>query len=368
MKKLMRLIALLGGPFLCPLAAAQPVPAGTWPTTTPLQSGWSPGLIEQARSFGEQVGTAAFMVVQHGKVVVSFGATDQRLDLHSMRKSLLSALIGIAVADGALKLDSTLADLHVDDNWPSLTEAEKRATIRDLIGSRSGVYHAALYETDSQRATRPARGSHEHGAFWYYNNWDFNTLGAIYERAVGLSIFQALQAKIAAPIGMQDFRPADGYYVTGYEHTHGSFSLPSQMRAYPLRMTARDLARFGLLFLHNGAWGSRQVVPAGWVADSTKPRSDTSSQSGYGYMWWTGQPPEGPAPRLDLPRGGYWASGHFGQAIIIDPADDMVIVHLTNGSSVSTRQIGHLVWLVLSAAHSANAGADPLMPALPPNG
>ena len=336
--------------------------------TTPVAAGWSPDLVDQAHRFGDQAGTAAFMVVQHGVVVTSWGATTERLELHSMRKSLLSALIGIAAFDGRIKLDSTLADLHIDDNWPSLTDTEKQATVRDLLGARSGVYHGALYETDSQKKFRPARGSHEHGTFWYYNNWDFNALGTIYERAVGQSIFDALQTKIAGPIGMQDYRPSDGHYVTGYEHTQSVFSLPSELRAYPLRMTARDLARFGFLFLHHGKWDDRQVVPATWVDESTAPHSATSSQSGYGYMWWTGQPPNGAAPRMDLPPGAFWAAGQYGQYVVVDPADDMVIVHLTNGASVSTRQVGHLIWLILMASHSPNAGADPLAAPGSPNG
>ena len=83
---------------------------------------------------------------------------------------------------------------------------------------------------------RPARGSHEPGTFWYYNNWDFNALGTIYEHATGTGIYDALDRLIAKPIGMQDYRPEDGVYFPGAASIH---------RAYPLRMSARDLARFG---------------------------------------------------------------------------------------------------------------------------
>jgi len=57
--------------------------------------------------------------------------------------------------------------------------------VRMLLEARSGVYHAALYETPAMAKQRPARGSHEPGTFWYYNNWDFNALGTIYEHATG---------------------------------------------------------------------------------------------------------------------------------------------------------------------------------------
>ena len=138
--------------------------------------------------------------------------------------------------------------------------------MRELLEARSGVYHAALFETASMAALRPPRHSHPPGTFWYYNNWDFNTLGTIYEHATRHSIFDAFATEIAGPIGMQDYRPADGAYVTG---------AASVYPAYPFDMSARDLARFALLYLHNGAWRDRQVVPAEWVAESTKAYSQT---------------------------------------------------------------------------------------------
>ena len=62
---------------------------------------------------------------------------------------------------------------------------------------------------------KPVRFSHAPGEFWCYNNWDFNTVGAIYEKETGTHIFDALEDEIAKPIGMQDYRPADGRYVSG---------------------------------------------------------------------------------------------------------------------------------------------------------
>lgn len=281
------------------IALAQPVPGPDWPRTTPQAAGWSTDLMSEARDDARRIGTASLLVVQHGHVVDSLGDPARRLELHSVRKSLLSALIGIAVAERRIDLGATLAQLGIDDIPPSLTAEEKQATVRDLLASRSGVYHVALYETAGERANRPQRGSHAPGTFWYYNNWDFNALGTIYEHAAGRSIFAAFLADVAQPIGMQDYRPADGRYVTGRE---------SSIPAYPFHMSARDLARFGLLYLHGGRWGERQVVPAAWVRESTQPRSETRIGSGYAYMWWTGLPGRG-VPVMALPPGAFWADG-----------------------------------------------------------
>jgi CubicO group peptidase (beta-lactamase class C family) len=330
-------------------ASGEVWPGAEWDLISPDEAGWAAETLAEARAYCERIGTASFLVAQHGRIVDRWGDAARRLELHSVRKSLLDALIGIAVAEGRISLDATLASLGVDDVEPSLSEMEKQATVRQLLQARSGVYHLANYETESERRRRPERGSHAPGSFWYYNNWDFNALGTIYEHAVGASIFEALQSRIAQPIGMQDYRPSDGRYVT---------SAVSQHAAYPLRMSARDLARFGVLFLRQGRWRERQIVPASWVKDSTIAWSETFLQSGYGYLWWTGFP-ERRVAIMDLPPAGYFAYGAHGQFVIVDPADDLVVVHQTGKAEIGARQMGHLMWLILTAARVNDPGADP---------
>jgi CubicO group peptidase (beta-lactamase class C family) len=226
------LVVMLASLLLGRVAAAQDrFPGAAWDHLPPAQSGWSEALLADVRAWSEQIHSTAFMVVHRGVVVAEWGDTAKRTELASVRKSLLSALIGIAVAERKISLDSTLAQLGIDDNAPALTDLEKQATVRMLLEARSGVYHPALYETPGMAKQRPARGSHEPGTFWYYNNWDFNALGTIYEHATGTGIYDALDRLIAQPIGMQDYRPQDGVYFPGAASDH---------RAYPLRMSARD--------------------------------------------------------------------------------------------------------------------------------
>jgi CubicO group peptidase (beta-lactamase class C family) len=217
------------------------VPGAEWATTNPVAAGWNIESMKRVQAYAGQMGATAIMLIQHGTIVVQGGDIAARTELHSCRKSFLSALVGNAVARNQIHLDDTLASLGIDDNPPSLTPEEKQATVRMLLQARSGIYHAALYETNGMAEKRPDRGSHAPGTFWYYNNWDFNTLGSIYEKAVGRSIFESLEQEIARPIGMQDFRAKDGRYIRGSE---------SRSPAYPMRMSARDFARFALLYLH----------------------------------------------------------------------------------------------------------------------
>src|SRR5262249_43943598 len=144
-------------------AAADRFPGSHWERLAPAQAGWSEADLGEARKWSEQIHSTAVMVVHHGMVVAEWGDTAKRTELASIRKSLLDALIGIAVADHKISLDSTLGELRIDDNAPSLTEVEKQATVRMLLQARSGVYHPALYETAAMARARPPRGSHPPG-------------------------------------------------------------------------------------------------------------------------------------------------------------------------------------------------------------
>jgi CubicO group peptidase (beta-lactamase class C family) len=331
------------------------VPGAAWDSIDLAKAGWSTELLAQARSWSASIHSSAVMIVQHGSVVAEWGDTTKQMELASVRKSLLSALIGIAVARQQIDLDAQIGTLGIDDNTPSLTAEEKTATVRDLLEARSGVYHAALYETPGMAARRPPRGSHKPGTFWYYNNWDFNTLGAIYLHATGRSVFDALDREIAKPIGMQDYRPSDGVYFTG-----GASVYP----AYPIRMSARDLARFALLYLRGGRWGDRQIVQPAWVRDSTAPYSKSGFGPGYGYLWWIGfLDPASPTSSVRLPKDSFFAAGAGGQYAVVIPAMDLVVVHRIDRDvlgyrETSLRELGRLLWFVLAAAHQPDIGPD----------
>ncbi|WP_345891842.1 aromatic amino acid lyase [Burkholderia sp. Cy-647] len=181
-------------PSLADLADPPVWPGAEWERIDPDKLGWSPDDLDDVHAYAASIGTASLLIVQHGRVVDSFGEIAARREINSVRKSLLSALIGIAVAEGKIDLDATLGSLGIDDRPPALSQAEKQATVRELLQARSGVYHPALYETAGEKRLRPARGSHAPGSFWYYNNWDFNVLGTIYEHAVGASIALAMDS------------------------------------------------------------------------------------------------------------------------------------------------------------------------------
>jgi len=312
--------------------------------------GWSREKLAVARDYATMLHTAAVMVIVGGQVLDEWGETATRFNVHSIRKSFLNALYGIHVSAGHINLSATLGELGIDDNEPSLTFEEKQATVGDLLKARSGVYHTALYETAAVRARRPPRGSHAPGTFWYYNNWDFNVLGTIFERQTKTNLFAEFKARIAEPLGMEDFRLEDCTYVTGVDSVYP---------AYPFRMTARDMARFGLLFLRAGVWRGQQLIPRDWVQASLTAYSEAGAAGGYGYLWWVATNGQH-LPAVTLPAGSYSARGNRGHYILVIPQLDVVIVHRVNTDmptrEVTHAQFGELVRLILEARTPETTG------------
>ena len=303
----------------------------------PSEAGWSSEKLAVAQQIYEEIGSAAFLVIDRGTIVVSWGEAERRFMCHSVRKSLLSALFGIYVDNGTIDLATTMAELGIDDLNP-LTPQEKEATIADLLKARSGVYHSAAYETSAMKKARPSRGSHAHNTFWYYNNWDFNTLCHILMKYSGRDFFEDFKETFAEPLQMEHFRLEDCYYHLEPEH--------SLYPAYPFRLSARDLARMGQLFLQNGQWNGEEILSPDWVAESTFPYSENTRTEGrgYAYLWWTGI--------YGNEHKNYSMQGVGNQAVIVYPEDDIILVNRTNTfrrERVTTEDLVRLTNAVLAA-------------------
>ncbi|MEK9551512.1 beta-lactamase family protein, partial [Bacillus cereus] len=124
----------------------------------------------------------------------------------------------------------------------------------------------------------------------------------------------------------------------------------SQHAAYPFRLSTRDLARFGQLFLQQGQWQGESIIPAAWVNTSTAPISHAGDRGAYGYMWWVTRDSVA-WPEAILPAGSYSARGAGGHFCLVLPTLDMVVVHRVDtdqpGREVNRFQIGKLLQLLL---------------------
>ena len=155
------LMMTLGAVSACQAQSASS-PRAVYPDTTwrqyasPEDAGWSSEGIAAARVVADSLGAKAVMLIHRGAIVAEWGRTRDLAPIASIRKSLFSALFGIAVADGQIDTSATLADLGIDDT-PPLTDAEQQARVADLLTTSSGVYHTAAGE--APQTQKPERGS-----------------------------------------------------------------------------------------------------------------------------------------------------------------------------------------------------------------
>ncbi len=304
-------------------AAAAPATSGHNPgakwefLAKPQDAGFATDLTKLSETL-YPLSTTAFMIIRGGKVAYSYGHLGLVSYLASSRKSLMSMLYGKYVANGTIKLDTTLGELGIDDDQ-GLLPIEKTATIRHVLMASSGVYHPAGSPGGSENG--PKRGSVKPGENFLYNNWDFNVAGAIFQQLTGKSVHQAFADDLAGPLQMEDFD-------LSRQRMMGYVPRRSKYLGYHFFLSGRDMARLGLCMVNGGKWNGKEVVPAAWVKESTQihvPGSKIAGDhsEGYGYLWWI------PTESRKGPEwvGSYAAQGNYGQFIIGLPALDMVVVH-----------------------------------------
>jgi CubicO group peptidase (beta-lactamase class C family) len=238
----------------------------------------------------------------------------------SMAKSMLHAVVGMLVSEGRLRLEAaapvpgweatgdprgaiTLEHLlEMRDGLDFVEEYEDAATsdvLRMLFGD--GQADMAAYAADRPLAAPP-------GDRFNYSSGTSNIISGIVAREVGAGepYRTFLAERLFGPLGMAT--------ATAEFDRAGSWVAASYVRA-----TARDYARFGLLYLRDGIWESRRLLPEGWVDHGRRPRSvDPDDGDLYGAQWWT----------RPGPYGTFWASGHEGQSIDVVPALDLVVVRM----------------------------------------
>jgi hypothetical protein len=297
-------------------------------TKTKANPMWDAEKLDEAFQFACELGSTSLIVATNGEIVKSMGELDKPLYLHSVRKALLSAIVGQHVGTGPNKinLESTLAELGINDKPKPLTPLQQQAKVLHLIKSTSGINHPAAAEGGLMEGDKDKRLGHKPnppGTVWAYNNWDYNALTTIFEQETGLTIYEAFKEGIAEPLEMQDFNEKSVHYA--YE---------TELSMHPkagFKMSARDLAKFGQLYLNKGKWKGKQIIPEEWIDRITDDYTTTGEKllgSGHGYLWWV--PVDNKSREMGIPEGTYIASGFGNQRIVVIPDWDTVIIHQVN--------------------------------------
>jgi CubicO group peptidase (beta-lactamase class C family) len=274
----------------------------------------------------------ACVVVQAGRVVAErYGPATRSLTpliSWSMGKSILQAAVGIAVADGLLDLDAT----DVAPEWSGAEDPRREITIRQLLAMRDGLDFSEDYvdatashciemlfgqgadDVAGYAASRPSAASP--GERFNYSSGTTNIISrALTDALVGrgehdpdrrrVATGDFLQERLFGPIGMT----AEPRYDAA-----GTWVASSYVYA-----SARDFARFGLLYLRDGRWDGARILPEGWVdVARTWVSTDPEDGLGYGAQWWL----------YDDGLGTFAAKGYEGQSILCVPASDLVVVRL----------------------------------------
>lgn len=280
---------------------------------------WDKSKLEKAAKYAKEIGTFAFVIQVDGKIVYSFGDIDRVSRVHSVRKAILMALISQHL--DKIDLQSTLAELGIDDEPIPLTKLQKTAKVIHLLKSTSGINHPAVSQVGNAQKQRDyllGKQSNVPGTKWAYNNWDYNALTTIFEKNTGLTISEAFDQGIANPLNIKDYQ--------SFYRRNKKLSVHAKVG---FRLSTRDMAKFGQLFLNKGIWGKKQLIKKTWIENITKDYTIVGTQNreryAQGYLWWM--------PSKDyangLPSGSYMTTGTGGQRILVIPKWNMVIAHKT---------------------------------------
>ena len=312
--------------------ARVPWPTAAWPTGAP-PAGLE-AVVDEVFADGDRFGTTyAVVVVQGGRLLLErYGGAlphfdrpptpvepDTPLLSWSMAKSVLHATVGVLVGEGRLSLDAPPGVPGWDDGRAAIT-LDQLLQMRDGLAWNEDYVDAGASDViemlfgsgqDDVAAYAQARPlAHEPGTVFNYSSGTSNVIAAIVGRIVGSGDADRryVLAHVLHPIGMRSADPR--------VDEAGTFVGSSYVYA-----TAQDWARFGTLYLRDGVWDGRRVLPVGWVDHGRRVRSVDESDGGlYGAHWWIDQ--------LDTARGTFRASGYEGQMVAICPPLDAIVVRL----------------------------------------
>jgi CubicO group peptidase (beta-lactamase class C family) len=308
------------------------------------------------------------MVIANGKVIFSYGDISRVSKVASVRKSILSMMMGKYVISGKLDTGKTVKQLGLDDTIP-FTSREERATLEQLMTARSGIYRDP--PTDDLTGQQPSQGSVYPGTYFSYNNWEFDAAGVAFETSTGQNIYEAFQGDLALPLGMQDF------------HRELQHKIPEPVSKFPeyaMYLSTRDMARLGLLMSNNGVWNGKQLISADWVRYSVTISTPWEEMEppmlrlrgnpdrwGFGFGWWVWDATPFPGNITESPfQGAYEARGTGGQFITVIPAKGLVLVHKTDIDADPKANLADwptITSIVLaSACTSKNCSAMPKSP------
>ncbi len=315
-------------------AAAQPWPDGDLVEKAPLPANVDAGALQAASDWAfdrdtPEQDTLSLLVLYKGDIILERYAPGidmtTRTRTWSTAKSIAATLIGTLVDDGTMNLDDPLGFEWLPEIRSPEADPRNEITLRHALHMSTGLFpldnQGMEYVTGSGMSYWAGASSvngarrralvREPGSYWDYENYD--TLLAVLAMKNALGDDKTYQEfprrALLDKLGMRNtLVSADRFH---------DFILSSQVYT-----NARDLARFGLLYLQGGIWNGEQIISKEWIEFVTTPAPATAGRGNfYGGQWWLV-----PDDRDDVPKNAYTTAGNRGQHVIVVPTHDLVIV------------------------------------------
>lgn len=307
-------------------------PTEGWKTSTPEEQGVdSAGLATAIDSFKEN-NLHSVVVVRNGYVIAEgYNKTtdvEKKQSMFSVTKSITSLLVGKAIEEHKIKG----TDQKLKDYFPELGDDKQKSqiTLENMLSMTSGLdwnnenEKSTVEMTESPDWTKfvlNQKATSKPGEVFNYSNGNAHVMSAVVQKATGQTLADYAKTKLFDPLGIKGtVWPNDpqGYTVG----------------AWSLQTTTRDMAKLGMLVMHNGKWADKQIIPKDWIQDATTKVTDQKyvdgSHGGYGYFWWM--------KPLTVSDNGWnqqviFAAGSGGQRIAIIPDMNLVVAMTANNNT-----------------------------------
>ena len=308
-----------------------PITTDIWPVSTPEDQDLDPDLVAELYYNADQLPTVySLLVFKNGYLVAedyfNGGAPDKQSKIQSVTKSIVSALIGIAIEEGCLEsVDQKMMDFFPELQSQITDPRKNEITIQQMLQMRAGF---PWEESTPELMDLLFSGFHndtlvyvplvrDPGSDSEYSNLTSHILGMVVARACGTDLKSFAVEHLFGPLGIEP-----GFWQQDWDGNYLGFA--------DLDLSSTDMAKFGLMIANRGEYDGRQIVPAEWLEESLQTYSKKTwkyrvgpnwKDNEYGYQWWS------------IKAGNYryhLAWGHGGQQIVIVDELDLVVVLLAD--------------------------------------
>lgn len=325
-------------------------PTDGWKTAVPEELGMDSNVLADMVLEFKDERVDSFVLIRDGYLAVEGYNRDwdaeKKHPMYSVTKSVTSALVGMAVDQQSIRVDQPLRELFSE---MALDPLKAKITVGQLLSMTSGMDWDNRQERSShEMANSPDWGQYilkqpmaaKPGSMFRYSNGNAHLLSVLMQKANGIPLSILAKINLFDPMGITN--------VSWGQDPQGNL-----IGSWGIHMTCRDMAKFGLMYLHNGRWEDYQIVPSEWVEESVQQQAteiyDDGTEGGFGYLWWLKAiaiPGETPVHH-DV----FYAAGSGGQRIFIVP-DLNLIMAITAANQEDDFMPEHMLIKAITAIQS----------------